>query len=145
MRRRQNAARRIARFEFSVAARFELGGLQIDLVHELFHVIVGLGDRRRVEGIRLDDVRARFEILLVDFTDDLRLRQNEQIVVAFDVVREILNRSPRYSASSELVGWIIVPMAPSRIRMRDFRAASSCCKRRVVIFAMVPGPAEGAD
>ncbi len=43
---------------------------------------------RCAEGVGLDDVRTGGEVLLVNGCDDGRLRQRQQLVIAFDVVRE---------------------------------------------------------
>ncbi len=61
----------------------------VHFVRERLHVVVGLRDTLRPEGIGLDDVRPGGQILLVDFLNDLRLRQHQQLVIAFDVMRKI--------------------------------------------------------
>ena len=48
--------------------------------------VVGLRDRRAVEGVGLDDVAARLEILVVDALDHFRLREHQEVVVALQVV-----------------------------------------------------------
>ena len=57
---------------------------------EVLHAVIGLRDARGVERIGFDYVGAGREVLRVDFADDRRLRQRQQIVVAFEVAREIL-------------------------------------------------------
>ena len=52
--------------------------------------VVGLRDARGIERVGFDDVGAGREILRVDFADDLRLRERQEIVVALEVAREIL-------------------------------------------------------
>ncbi len=49
--------------------------------------VVGLPDRRRGEGVRRCDVRARLEVRVVDLGDDLRRGEVQEIRVALDVVR----------------------------------------------------------
>ena len=56
----------------------------------LVELVVRLRDHRRRERVRLDDVGARGEIRLVDFRDDLRLRQHQDVVVPLQVMRMIL-------------------------------------------------------
>ena len=48
--------------------------------------VVGLGDRVRAERIRLDQVRAGFEVGLVDLADHVRAGEHEQLVVALHVL-----------------------------------------------------------
>ena len=59
--------------------------LDIDLVCQLLHLVVGLGGAGRVEAVGLDDIRADLEIGLVDAADHIGLREHEQVVVALDV------------------------------------------------------------
>jgi len=56
-----------------------------------------------VEGIRLDDIGAGCEILLVDVLDDLWLGQHEEIVVALHVARPIGEAGPAIVGFLELV------------------------------------------
>ena len=44
----------------------------------------------RVEGVGFDDIGAGIEIGFVDTANDFRLREHEEIVVAFEVARPIL-------------------------------------------------------
>ncbi|CAB4945373.1 unannotated protein [freshwater metagenome] len=60
-------------------------GLEVQLVGEVLEAVVGERDRVGVEGVRLDDVGARAEVLLVDRPDDVRLRDRQQVVVADQV------------------------------------------------------------
>ena len=52
----------------------------------MFEKEIVLADGRGGERVRLDDVRARFQIEPVNFLDDLRLREHEQLVVAPEVL-----------------------------------------------------------
>ncbi|WP_425142895.1 hypothetical protein, partial [Enterobacter hormaechei] len=54
----------------------------VQLVHQVFEVVVGLADRGCIEGVGFDQVRARFQVGGVDVCDDLRPGQQQQIVVA---------------------------------------------------------------
>ena len=65
------------------------GRLEVDLVGEVLEAVVAQRDRRRVEGVGLDDVRAGLEVLAVDGRDDLRLGQGQQVVVALEVGRPL--------------------------------------------------------
>ena len=58
------------------------GRLEVQLVGEVLHAVVGLGDALRAEGVRRDDVGAGLEVLAVDRPDDLGLGQAEQVAVA---------------------------------------------------------------
>jgi hypothetical protein len=73
-------------------------------VHELFHVIIRLRDRSRVEGVRFENVRAGLQILLVYLANDLRLREDQQVVVALDVVLEILETLSAIVGFGKIVG-----------------------------------------
>ncbi len=63
--------------------------LEVQLVGERLERIVRLHDGRAAEGIRLDDVRAGREILIVDLGDDVGACENQQVVVPLHVLRMI--------------------------------------------------------
>jgi hypothetical protein len=63
----------------------DLRGGEVQLRHEFLHAVVGHGDGRGAEGVRLDDVRAGGDVLAVDLPDDFRLRDAKQVVVALHV------------------------------------------------------------
>ena len=67
----------------------EFGAIAIELIGEVRHVVVGLRDRGRGEGVGRDDVGAGAQIIGVDIFDRLRLGQDQQIVVATDVAVKI--------------------------------------------------------
>ena len=67
----------------------ELRRLEVELVNEVLQAVVRLRDRGRVEGIGLDHVGARREVLQVDSPDDPGLRQHQQVVVAPEVLRMV--------------------------------------------------------
>ena len=71
----------------SAAAAREARALEAHLGRRTFERVVGLADRRRREGVRGCDVRARLEVRVVDLGDDLGRGQVEEIRVALDVVR----------------------------------------------------------
>ena len=61
------------------------GGLVVQLVRQLRHLVVAQRDAVGVEGVGLDDVGAGREVLAVDGRDDLGLGEGEEVVVALDV------------------------------------------------------------
>ena len=63
----------------------EPGRLEVELVGQLLQAVVGEGHRVGVEGVGLDDVGARVEVLAVDRGDDVGLGEGEQVVVALEV------------------------------------------------------------
>ena len=54
----------------------------VQLVDQLLHAVVGLGDRGGREGVGLDDVGAGHGVAVVDVLDRLRLGEDQQVVVA---------------------------------------------------------------
>ncbi len=60
----------------------DLGAGLVQRMDLRLHRVVGLGDRRRREGVGLDDVGAGDGIAVVDVLDRLRLGQDQQVVVA---------------------------------------------------------------
>ena len=76
------------RHPFGRRAR-ELCAVAVELIGEVRHVVVGLRDRGRGERVGGDDVGAGAQIVGVDVLDRLRLRQDQQIVVAADVAVKI--------------------------------------------------------
>jgi len=64
----------------------EAAGGTVDLVGELLRAVVALADAVAVEGVRLDDVGASVEILSMDVTDRVGLREAEQVVVAAQIL-----------------------------------------------------------
>ncbi len=65
----------------------ESGRGHVDLADDGLEAVVGLGDRGRGEGVRLDDVRAGLEIGVVDRSDDVGPGQREEVVVPAQVAR----------------------------------------------------------
>ncbi len=64
----------------------DLGSRFVDCEDVVCQVIVRQADARGVEGVRLDEVGAGFQIGAVNLLDDTRLRQAEQIVAAAQVL-----------------------------------------------------------
>ena len=73
-------------------------GRDVQLVREALEAVVGERDRLRVERVRLDDVGARLEVLPVDPLDDRRLREDEEVVRALEVLRVVLEARAAVSA-----------------------------------------------
>src|SRR5687767_14389417 len=67
----------------------QAGGLVVQLVRELGHLVVAQGDAVGVERVGLDDVGAGPEVLAVDGRDDLGLGEGEEVVVALHVARPL--------------------------------------------------------
>jgi len=79
-------------------------GLPVDLVGQVFHVVVGQGDGVGVEGVGLDDVRAGGQVGLVDAADDVRLGEDEEVVVALQLAGMVLEARPPVVRLVELMG-----------------------------------------
>ncbi len=62
----------------------------VQLVRQRLERVVGLGDGRGGERIGLDEVGAGLEVLAVDGADDIRTREDEDVAVAAQVLRVIL-------------------------------------------------------
>jgi hypothetical protein len=120
---------RVAGGELVAGRARQLRAGDVQLVHDGFEVVVGLRDAGRVEGVGFDDVRASRQILGVDRADQIGLGQQQQVVVALQVVRM---RGEAAAAVIRLLQpwrWIIVPMAPSRTRIFLSRQALSSAVR----------------
>ena len=67
----------------AAAARFrDFRRRHVDVVDPVLQAIVGLRDRRGVEGVGLDDVGAGVQVLPVDLFDEVRPRNRQQVEVA---------------------------------------------------------------
>ena len=62
----------------------------VQFVHQMLHVVIGHGDGRARKRVGFQNVGSGFEVLRVDFADNLRLRERQQVVVALQIVRKIL-------------------------------------------------------
>jgi hypothetical protein len=62
----------------------------VELHHHAFHAVVALGRRAGIEGIGLDDVGPGLQVLAVYLADHRRLRQRQQIVVALQIARPVV-------------------------------------------------------
>ena len=72
----------------------QLRCLQVQVVDQRFRAVVGLRDSLGVERIGLDDVAARCQIGLVDVPNQLRLREDQQVVVAEHSPRVVAQTLP---------------------------------------------------
>jgi hypothetical protein len=70
---------------------------------DVLEPVIGLRDRGRVEGVGLEDVRARLEVLRMNLADDLRAREAQRSLLPRRSLGWSLKRSPRYWASGEPV------------------------------------------
>ena len=82
----------------------QAGSGEVELRHQMFHVVVRHGNRGGIEGVGLEDVGAGSQILVVNVPDDVRLRQGEQVVVALEVVRKVGETFAAIVGFAELVG-----------------------------------------
>ena len=69
------------------ARQFRAG--QIQFIGQVCHAVIGQRHGGGIECAGLDDVRARRQIFGVDAADDVRLGQQQQVVVAFDIDRMV--------------------------------------------------------
>ena len=63
----------------------DLHGGRVEFADEVAHLVVGEGDGRAVEGVRLEDVSAGLEVGAVDVADDLGLGDDEEVVVTLEL------------------------------------------------------------
>mmetsp|Transcript_36612 Transcript_36612/g.84976 ORF Transcript_36612/g.84976 Transcript_36612/m.84976 type:complete len:483 (-) Transcript_36612:1085-2533(-) len=68
----------------------DLRGHKVHLVGQLGQVVVFLRNRGGAEGVGLDQVSAGGEVLLVDLADDIGPREQQQLVVALQVLGVVL-------------------------------------------------------
>ncbi len=59
----------------------------VEFARQPLHAVVGERDRGRIEGVGLDDVRARLQVLRVYVANQLRLGQRKEVVVAAQLLR----------------------------------------------------------
>ena len=85
------------------------------------------------EGVGLDDVGAGLEILAVDAADDVGAGQHQQVVVAAQILRVIREALAAEIGLGERWRWIIVPIAPSRMRIRSREASMQRVGVRVIL------------
>ena len=97
----------------------------VQLVGERLEAEVGLRDRGAAERVGLDDVRAGLEVGVMDARDHVGTREDQQVDVVLSRSRRMIAEPlAAKSCLGQLVRWIIVPMAPSSIRMRPASARS---------------------
>ena len=80
-------ARALLRRDGVGGAAGDLRGFEVDVVDGALEAVVAHRDRLGVEGVGLDDVGARLEVLAVDLFDDARPREAEEVVGALEVAR----------------------------------------------------------
>ena len=101
--------------------------LDVELVREVGHAVVGLRDAGRGERVGRDDVGAGAEIGEMDVAHRVRLAEDQQIVVAAHLAVPGVEARAAIALLVELSAWIMVPIAPSSTRMRS---RTSWCRFR---------------
>jgi hypothetical protein len=56
---------------------------KIQLIYNVFEVIIGLGNGCATEGIGFNNIGTSLEILVVNGFDNIRSRKRKQVVIAF--------------------------------------------------------------
>ncbi len=79
----------------SAARRAHLTSCYIHFIGQRLHFIIGHGNSGAGEGIRLDDIGARFQVLIMDVCDYLGLCNAQEVIIAFTSRCQSLKRSPR--------------------------------------------------
>ncbi len=64
----------------------ELRTTQVELINQRLQPVIRLRNGRRIKRIRLEDIRTCRQVLLVNALDDFRLRQQQQIIVALEIL-----------------------------------------------------------
>ena len=85
-----------------------------------------LGDSGGAEGVGLDDIRTGLEVGLVDVADDLRLGERQQIVVALQVARPVLEAFPPVAVLVQLVALDHGPHGPVQDQDAFFEQLFEC-------------------
>ncbi len=80
---------RYLRLEFIAHPARQFCAGKIQLVSQVHHAVIVQRCRGGIECAGLDDVRARRQIFRVDAADDVRLGQQQQVVVTFDINRVV--------------------------------------------------------
>ena len=75
----------------------------IHLIGDVLEAVIRLADGLGVEGVGLDDVGAGFQIGVVDLADDLGLGEHEEIVVALEIARVLLEARAAIAGLVQLV------------------------------------------
>ena len=120
------------RGEFLGGRARQSGARAVEFVHQLGHAVVGHRHGIRIEGIGLDNIRARLQVGGMDAANDLRLGQRQQVVVALLVAMVGVEAVAVIVCASSPWPWIMVPMAPSRTRMRSLSRWCSSSVRLVM-------------
>ena len=94
VRRADGAGHEAAAAVFLLGEKRRLAGkaraLEVQVVDDLLHAVIGLGDGGAGEGVGLDDVGAGAEIVEVHVAHRVGLGEDQQVVVAFDVLLPVL-------------------------------------------------------
>ncbi|MPN12141.1 hypothetical protein SDC9_159453 [bioreactor metagenome] len=73
----------------------QLGAPEVHLIGQVGHVIVLLRNRGRAKGIGLDQIGAGCQVFLMDVANHVGTGQRQQLVVALDVMGEVLEALAR--------------------------------------------------
>ena len=76
--------------EFIGQAARDLRRRQVDVKHQAFHAVIGLGDAGGVKRIGFNNVCARRKILALYARNHIGLREHQNVVIAFDVLWPVL-------------------------------------------------------
>ena len=129
----------------SASARLagEPGAFAVKLVDDVLQPVIGLGDRRRVKGIRLDDVGAGLQIGGVDLADDVGLGERKEIVVPFQVPGGV---AEAFAAIARFVQPIALDHRPHRpVEKEDALVEKTAEFARKVTTRHSPFPSSGAS
>ena len=83
---------------FAAIALFGLDGgfhrkpcaFAVEFMHHRFHAVIGLRNGCRGEGVGFDNIRASQQVVEMDGPHRIRLRQNQQIIIALLVMARLL-------------------------------------------------------
>jgi hypothetical protein len=78
---------RVAGGEFVADGAGKPGTSEVQFMDEVFEVVIGLRNTRRIEGVGLDQIGAGRQVFRMDGPDEFGPGQQQQVVVALEVVR----------------------------------------------------------
>ena len=80
----------VALFSLDRSFARQPSAVHIQLIGKLFHEVIGLGDGRGGKRIGFHNVRARKKVIQMDVTDRIGLGQDQQVVVALEIMLPVL-------------------------------------------------------
>ena len=130
---------------FVTAGARQPGGFVVDLRRERFHLVIRHSDRGGVEGIGFQNIRARFQISVVDLADHLGLAEHQKIVVAFKIAGPVAETT---AAKIVLVQFITLDHgahaaiqhhdALRELLMQRFDSVAHSCLIQLSLLAKIP-------